>query len=199
MLQVVTEVVASPGVLTGPASLPRTRRDPSQTPPMGAKEEARRCQKCGNQWWAQRVKKQATLRWYDDGASFTGSSTARSVRLAHRKTEQIREWERYGLCSRCGSRDVKSVSDRGFVPTGLAENSSQLHVPSVDPQPAPRVPGFGFQPGDRVVLKQLGYRGLTGTVEGKGVTGYKVRLDRDNRLVRSLPENKLAAIASRSA
>jgi hypothetical protein len=158
---------------------------------MGAKEEARRCQKCGNQWWAQRVVKQPKPRWFDDAASFTGNSTARTVRLAHRKSEQIREWERYGLCNRCGSRDIKSVRDKGFVPTGMAENGPRLEVPSVAPQAAPGV--VGFRPGDRVVINQLGYRGLTGTIEGKGITGYRVRLHRDNRVVRGLPEHKLAA------
>jgi hypothetical protein len=157
---------------------------------MAPKEEARRCKKCGNQWWARRVAKQAPPRWFDDGASFTGNSTARTVRLAHRKSEAIRQWERYGLCTRCGSQDIKTVSDRGFVPTGLAENSIQPQVASPAPQAAPRVKGFG--PGDRVVINQLGYRGQTGIVEGRGLTGYKVRLDRNNRLVAGLAENKLS-------
>jgi hypothetical protein len=159
---------------------------------MGAKEEARRCQKCGNQWWAVRVAKQPTPRWFDDGASFTGNSAARNVRLAHRKSEQIRESERYGLCTRCGSQDIKTVRDRGFIPTGLAESAPQ--VQGAPPVPPAATTPLAFQPGEKVTLHVLGFRGLTGVVEGLGLTGYKVRLDRDNQLVRSVPPHKMARL-----
>jgi hypothetical protein len=49
-----------------------------------------------------------------------------------------------------------------------------------------------FQAGAKVTLHVLGFRGLTGTVEGLGLTGYKVRLDRDNQLVRSVPSHKMS-------
>src|SRR4051794_22795348 len=55
------------------------------------KEEPRRCNKCGYQWWAVKAVKPPKLRWSDDTFTLLGSASARNVRLSHRKAEQMRE------------------------------------------------------------------------------------------------------------
>jgi hypothetical protein len=159
-----------------------------------SREEPRRCKKCGYQWWAVKAGKPAKLRWSDDGGFpfLPGQATARSVRLGHRKSEQIREWERYGLCARCGSQSIATVRSKGFVPTALAEARAPGDGPAPAPAPAaapgpaapPPAPGHssgadqaGMRPGDWVTVDQFGFRGKHGRIEAVRLDGtFDVRL-----------------------
>jgi hypothetical protein len=130
-----------------------------------------------------------------------GGGTARNVRLGHRKSEQIREWERYGLCARCGSQSIATVKAKGFVPTALAQATPPSNGPapvgqsSAAPppgQPAPDASGSGLQPGARVTVDQLGMRGKHGRVEAVRLDGtLDVRLDGSNLLVKRIPARNL--------
>ncbi|HEV7826180.1 MAG TPA: hypothetical protein VGP02_14870 [Mycobacteriales bacterium] len=144
-----------------------------------------------------KVDKPSKLRWGSDAFDMTGSAAARNVRLSHRKSEQIREWERYGLCSRCGSQDLRSVRDRGFVPTGLAEarRLSDDITPNANPlesvMPESRAERPEWNIGDRVVIRQLGFRGKTGAVLKRGILGgYSIKLD-DGSIVRAVDGAKM--------
>lgn len=165
-----------------------------------SREEPRRCSKCGYQWWAVKVSKPPKLRWFEDSGSLfqPGQAAARNVRLGHRKSEQIREWERYGLCARCGSHSVATVRSKGFLPTALAEARAVGHPPSSAPSPpSPPPAAGGFLPGDRVTLHMLGFRGKTGIVENVRPDGScDVRLDDRRTLVKRIPAGKLTAADS---
>lgn len=144
-------------------------------------EEARRCDKCGFQWWAVRADKPGKIRMRDERGF--GDRAASVQRASFDKTVQLSEWERYALCSRCGSRSVSTVKDKGFVPTGLQDAASAQSV-------SPASIKGELQPGDRVVLRVLGFRGKTGVIEKRGVLGWNVRLD-DGPVVKGVDAKKI--------
>lgn len=179
-----------------------------------AREEPRRCGKCGYKWWAVKAKKPPKLRWYDDGGlPFSPhQAIARNVRLGHRHSEQLREWERYALCTRCGSQAIETVKTKGFVPTALTQAPAAYGgpppaapppvapAPAPDPAPppspaptaAPTGVGPGVQPGERVIVDQLGMRGKRGRVEAVRLDGtFDVRLDESKVVVKRIPAKHL--------
>jgi hypothetical protein len=104
-------------------------------------------------------------------------------------------WERWAICRRCGSQKIQSVNPKGFVPTGLAE-VDQVSAASGGSSAAGGHPAGGvvdFQPGDRVVLRQFGYRGLEGEVVKRGLTGFIVKLDRGDT-ARGIPPDKMERV-----
>ena len=177
------------------------------------KEQPRRCVKCGFGWWAVEAKKPKGVKsvW---GPMAAGLDAAALVgRKAANQAIELRDWERWGVCSRCGSQDIRTVKEKGFVPTGLAEAGGStrqsgaaagppaLVVTSQDgPSPlGPKPPGVPqegnrdgqWEIGARVTIRQFGYRGLRGTVSRRGPMGnYTVDLDRGGKAT-SIPGDKL--------
>lgn len=146
-------------------------------------EEARRCDKCGFQWWAVKAAKPGKIRMRDERARY-GDRAAGVAGAAFEKTVQLSDWERYAVCARCGSQTVISVKDKGFIPTALAEAASAQGTT------AATLLGE-FQPGDKVVLRVLGFRGKTGVIEKRGLLGWNVRLDHDGSVVKGIDGKKL--------
>lgn len=159
-------------------------------------EDARCCERCNYKWWAVRAPKPKKVRWdHSIGPeSFGFDPAAITARKAHQAAMAMGPWERWAICSRCGSQKVRSVSPRGFVPTGLEEANQAFAVASgsstAEGDARPTGP---FQSGDRVVLRQLGYRGLKGEIVKQGVTGFIVKLDRGDT-ARGIAPDKIERI-----
>jgi hypothetical protein len=97
-----------------------------------------------------------------------------------------------------GTTDIR-LDGSSLVVKRIPAKNVALYQPA---QPAgehsdPEAPGGGFQPGERVVVHVLGFRGKTGTVEHVRPDGsYDVRLDDPRSLVTRVPAAKLTAAPS---
>jgi hypothetical protein len=135
---------------------------------------------------------------------------------AFNRAEASKAWDRWAICSRCGSQKILTVSKTRFTPTGLADSrAAAASMAAVSPtrrpppqQPPTRQPPVrppaeyasstpgrdstgAWQPGSLVIVRQLGYRGLRGTVLRRGPMGnYTISLDRGDKAV-SIPGDKL--------
>jgi hypothetical protein len=121
-----------------------------------------------------------------------------TMRAANR-AEAVREWERWAICKKCGSQDIRTVKAFGFTPTDMLADhapvgSPELSAASYPAASAPlpgRNPDGTWQVGARVVLRQLGYRGLQGVILRRGPMGnYTVSLDRGGK-ASSIPGDKM--------
>jgi hypothetical protein len=160
------------------------------------KEDARRCERCDYKWWAVRAPKPKKVKWnHTIGPDAFGFDPAAiTARKAHQAAAAVAPWERWAICRRCGSQTIKTVAPRGFVPTGLAE-ATQASAAEAGPSSTHGGSSVvdDFQPGARVVLRQLGYRGLEGEIVKRGLTGFIVKLDRGDT-ARGIPPDKLERI-----
>jgi hypothetical protein len=157
-----------------------------------AKEDPRRCKKCGYQWWAVKVEKPKGLKWHDDH-HFTGVAAARNVRKTGAISEQAKGWERYGICQRCGSQDIATPNQRGFVPTGLQEAVGA--PPSPPSRAIAAALADSWSVGERVTIRAVGFRGKTGTISKKSALGgWNVDLD-DGGVARAIDGKKLERLA----
>lgn len=165
------------------------------------KERARRCAKCGYGWWAVEVKKPKGMGFIASSGAPGFDSAAIANAKAFNRAEASKAWERWALCRRCGSQDINTVGERGFVPTGLADAQAAAVAPAAPSPPsgmqapAAAVPGRNpdgtWERGSAVVVRALGYRGLRGTVERRGPMGnYTIALDRGGKAT-SIPGDKL--------
>ena len=127
------------------------------------KEDPRCCERCAYRWWAVRAPKPKKVKWNHSigPEAFGFDPAAITARKAHQAAAAVGPWERWATCSRCGSQKVKTVAPRGFVPTGLAEaNRAPATASTSDTTSRGSSLGGDFQSGDRVVLRQFGFRGL---------------------------------------
>jgi len=134
-----------------------------------------------------KAQKPRKMRWYEDINSLNYTGAARNVRLSHNLSAEERAWERYALCSRCGSQRIKTMPAKGFVPTAATEAAASAPPAAAQEPPAPPGdPNRPFSPGDRVSISALGYRGETGVVTGSpGVLGLvKVRRDKNGKEIK---------------
>ena len=157
------------------------------------KEDARRCERCDFRWWAVRAPKPKKVRWSHSigPEAFGFDPAAITSRKAHEAAMAVGPWERWAICRRCGSQKVQSVNPRGFVPTGVAGGDQAPVAWGGSNTADGHAPGVGdWKPGDRVVLRQLGYRGLEGEVVKRGLTGFVVKLDRGD-IARGIPPDKI--------
>lgn len=93
------------------------------------KEDARRCQRCQYQWFAVRVSLPSKPRFADETSIWNRHSAAHMARLQGNYTRAKQDHDRWAICPRCGSVKVKTVSDRGFVPTA-AQGSAPPSQPT---------------------------------------------------------------------
>jgi ribosomal protein S27AE len=167
------------------------------------KERPRRCAKCGYSWWGQESRKPHRMGFIASSGLAGGGWDAAAVASSHafNRAEASKAWERWAICPRCGSQDIHTVSERGFIPTSLAEAEAAAAFVAAAPQAqpptahAPRMPGRDpngtWALGASVIVRQLGYRGLTGTVVRRGPLGnYTITLDRGGK-AKSIPGDKL--------
>lgn len=143
------------------------------------RDQPRQCRKCGYKWWAAKARPPKKLRghttetlWYTAsfGLGTTFNSAGKQIKRSHNANVAASGWEHYSRCRRCGASSIATPSRSGFTPTAVEE--------APGPSPASVRPGrVSFTAGDRVVVQQLGYRGKHGLVAGKGLAGYKVRID----------------------
>ncbi len=166
------------------------------------KEEARRCNKCGYQWWSIKVEKPKTLNWRKEPTLHWNVSAKRAAQASNRASQE-RTWERYALCSRCGSQQVSSANGRGFVPTALQEsrtNEAAATIPTSEPRnPPPQIPrnpppGTQLVVGARVRLHVLGWRGETGVITDVSRRGYLTVRTVSGKTVRSVSPDKADVI-----
>jgi hypothetical protein len=177
------------------------------------KERPRRCGKCGYSWWGQETRKPHRMGLVaSSGAAGGWDAAAVASSHAFNRAEASKAWERWAICRRCGSQDIHTVNKLGFIPTGLAEAEAaaavgaaapQTHPPTAharqdrdnDRDGRPRMPGRDpngtWALGSSVLVRQLGYRGLRGTVVRRGPFGnYTISLDRGGK-AKSIRGDKL--------
>lgn len=100
------------------------------------KEEARKCERCNQKWFAERPVKAPKPRWYDEGGTPWGSGAARVARLQGNYERSLASQERWARCPNCGSVKVATVSQKGFVPTGV-ESAGIASDPISTTEPSP--------------------------------------------------------------
>lgn len=164
------------------------------------KEKPRRCAKCGCSWWAVEAKKPKRLGYIAAAGGLGFDAASLTTMKAANRAEAVREWERWAICRRCGSQDIKSVKESGFTPTDMLAAQAPVGYPATPATPMPptaqpaqpgRNPDGTWQIGARVTLRQFGYRGLQGTVLRRGPMGnYTIALDRGDK-ASSIPGDKL--------
>jgi len=80
-------------------------------------DKARECKKCGYKWWAAAAKKPAKISSWSTINDPTFNAAARTTKAAHERSLKMPAWERYSICSRCGSSKIKQPSGFGFKTT----------------------------------------------------------------------------------
>lgn len=82
------------------------------------REEARQCKKCDFKWFAERVQKPGQV--LADLYSLHGQHGMAAAKGSkyHAKMQQYNRWRH---CPNCGTKRVKTVSKRGFEPTGMVD------------------------------------------------------------------------------
>jgi hypothetical protein len=99
-------------------------------------EDARRCERCGYQWFAVRPKKVPKPRWFDETGAVWTDSKARMARLQGNYDRHKTDHDRWALCPQCGTVKIRTVDHRGFVPTA-AVGGTQPSASPVDPGARP--------------------------------------------------------------
>jgi hypothetical protein len=155
-------------------------------------EEARLCQRCGYKWFARRVDVPKKQRWAADISQLgVADAASRMTRKTAARAEALTAYGRWVRCPNCNSEMVKTVSSRGFQPTGAivqqaAPPPSSPPPPFHPPQPQhgtplpPRTGGLfrRFPVGSRVQMTRWGvHRGASGVVTKAGLFFLTVRFD----------------------
>lgn len=100
-------------------------------------EDARRCSRCGYQWFAERVTKPAKT--YGAGAGWsllggTGMAAAAGAKAGAHYSTKLERHERWKLCPKCGSSKVKTVPKRRFTPTAAGQPPEISDAPAQAPE-----------------------------------------------------------------
>jgi ribosomal protein S27AE len=106
---------------------------------VAVKEQARRCDRCGRQWFAVRVAKPSKPRWYDEQSILTDAQ-ARMARLQGNASRQQVAYDQWSKCPSCGSISVQTISASDF-------RGAAPILPSFDAPPPP--PASNSTPGTR--------------------------------------------------
>jgi DNA-directed RNA polymerase subunit RPC12/RpoP len=100
-------------------------------------DDARQCKNCDYRWLARREPKPmkptgAGAGWELVGAP--GMAAGASTKAVGKYQEKLAKYERWRRCPRCGSKSVKSVTNRrGFVPSDQVQAASPMTVVNVHP------------------------------------------------------------------